>query len=62
MSEYADVRQWELLPANIYQQNADLKAGKYSVELKNGDKTVYTGNFEVHADLPSLIDISIPNL
>ncbi|MBO4644371.1 MAG: hypothetical protein J5716_07180 [Alphaproteobacteria bacterium] len=61
-TEYADTRYWELLPANIYQQKAELKNGKYTLELLQNGKTVHSQSIEIKNDKPIVIDITLPNV
>ena len=61
-TEYADTRYWELLPANIYQQKAELKDGKYTLELTQNGKTVHSQPVEIKNDRSVLIDITLPNV
>ena len=62
MSEYADTRYWEILPANIYQQKAALKDGNYTVELSKDGKTLYSEQIKIQKGSPVLVDISLPNV
>lgn len=62
MSEYADTRYWEILPANIYQQKAALKDGNYTVELSQNGKCLYSEQVKIQKGTPVLIDISLPNV
>lgn len=62
MSEYADTRYWEILPANIYQQKAALKDGHYTVELSQNGKCLYSEQVKIQKGAPVLIDISLPNV
>lgn len=62
MSEYADTRYWEILPANIYQQKAALKDGHYTVELSKDGKTLYSEQIKIQKGSPVLVDISLPNV
>lgn len=61
-SEYADVRYWGLLPANIFQQSVRLGKGKYTAEIYTKGKLVHQEPFEVDSSGIVLLDISLPNL
>ena len=59
-SEKPDLRYWSLLPDAIWLQTLSLPAGKYTVEIQNGDITVYTDQFTVKDDGNTVVDINLP--
>ena len=59
-SEYADIRYWGLLPHAVYQQSVALKPGKYTAEIRSGEKTLDTFEFAVTKSRPVLIDRNLP--
>lgn len=59
-SEAPDLRYWSLLPDAVWMQTLSLPAGKYAVDILNGDVTVYSGAFTVENDKKALVDINLP--
>ena len=59
-SEKPDLRYWSLLPDAIWLQTLSLPAGEYTVEIQNGDVTVYSGRFTVKDDGNTVVDINLP--
>ena len=59
-SEAPDLRYWSLLPDAIWLQTLSLPKGKYTVEIQNGDVTVYTDQFTVKDDQNTVVDINLP--
>ena len=59
-SEKPDLRYWSLLPDAIWMQTLSLPAGTYTIEIQNGDVTVYTDRFTVKDDGNTVVDINLP--
>lgn len=61
-TEYADLRYWELLPANIYQQHARLNNGTYTIELSKDGQTIHSQPLEIKDGKLTVVDITLPNV
>ena len=59
-SEAPDLRYWSLLPDAVWMQTLSLPQGRYTIEILNGDITVYTDAFTVAPDRGTVVDINIP--
>lgn len=55
-----DIRQWELMPANIFQQSINLKKGKYKFKILSNDKEIYSDNIEIKDNQKVFVDINLP--
>ncbi len=58
----ADLRQLELMPANIFEQSFNVPAGKYALKILSDDKKIYSANIIIKKDDPVFLDINLPNL
>lgn len=59
-SEYADLRAWSSLPANIFMQSLKLGDGTYTAEIVRNEKTLYSHTFTVGKGAPVLLDFNLP--
>lgn len=58
--EYADLRAWSSLPANIFMQSLKLGDGTYTAEIVRNEKTLYSHTFTVGKGAPVLLDFNLP--
>ncbi len=56
-----DLRQLELMPANIFEQSLNVPPGKYMLKILSDDKKIYSANISVKKDESVFLDINLPN-